>query len=501
VRGQSARKEVLLSSEVHKIVHRFSLSRVLRGSAWVAADNWTQQILQFISFLYVGNIIGPAAIGEMTVALTYMLFMHALLMNSMTDALIQRDTIMSEHEEALFWGNAGMGLVAMLVTLPIAPVLAHIFGEPQIAPLIMAISPVCLAMGMISFFEAKIRRELKFAKLAGRSIVSVGTAFLVAVILAHRGFGVWSLVVFQLVWRGVELIFVATVAAWRPRGTFSLPHLVELLDYSLSNLGVRLVDFFAQNAGRIVVGLFFGMHALGIYQLARRLVEAPLNAGSGIFQSLMLPILARLQGDRHALGDAVARTVQAAGFVLIPAFVGLLLVAPVLVQALLRPEWAPAVPLVQIFALAGLFTALTYFFGTAILARGKARLTLYVNVAFFVIRIGLYGLLAIPYGLAGLALAEAGLAALGLIVWFVLFERETHADATGVIGRLVSPLFAALVMALAVEAFRLLAERAIEPPALLVGMIVTGLISFAATAMLTGSPEAVGLTKLLRARR
>src|SRR5262249_5009844 len=150
-----------------------------------------------------GNIIGPVAIGEVTLALTYMLLMHALLMNSFTDSIIQRDVLTPEHENAAFWASAGMGFFAMLVSLPLAPVLAGLFGTPQIAPLIMAITPVCLAMGMISFFEARIRRELRFEKLAGRSIASVGTAFVVALILAHLGYGVWSLVVYQLVWRGV----------------------------------------------------------------------------------------------------------------------------------------------------------------------------------------------------------------------------------------------------------------------------------------------------------
>jgi len=470
---------------------------LVRSGLWVAADNWSQQLLQFLCFLYVGNIIGPTAIGQMTIALTYMLLMHALLINGFTNVIVQREDLTAEHYNTAFWANAGLGLVAMILSAAAAPLIGWTLGEPTVAPLILALSPICLAMGLISFFEAKVRRELRFNSLAGRSIASVGTGFLVAGTLAIEGYGVWSLVAYQLVWRFVELVFVALVARWRPTGFISRKHLTEMLDFSLHSIGIRLVDFFAQNVGRILIGYLLGMHALGLYQLARRFVEAPLNAISGVFQGLTLPVFARLQNDRAALAGMIVTSVQFSTFVLLPAFVGLMLVAPVFVETFLKSEWAPVVPLVQIFCVMGLLMSVTYFFGSALLAIGRAALTFRVTVGLLVARIAALACFA-KFGLAGIAGAEALVVTGAIVCWYLFLHREVPVRLGAVFSRLLPAFGATLAMAASVFVFREIAGTYLAPLPLLVGMVVTGLVTFGGTVLATSTKDVAALRKFVR---
>lgn len=469
----------------------------MRNGLWVAADNWSQQLLQFLCFLYVGNIIGPAAIGQMTIALTYMLLMHALLMNAFTNVVVQRDNITAEHYNTAFWVNAGLGAAAMVLSLLAAPLIAWTLGEPAVRPLVEALSPVCLAMGLSSFFEAKVRRELRFNALAGRSIASVGTGFVVAAFLALNGYGVWSLVAYQLVWRFVEVSFVAIVARWRPTGFISRRHLDEMLDFSLHSVGIRLVDFLAQNAGRLLIGYLLGMHALGLYQLARRFVEAPLSAVSGVFQGLTLPLFARLQNDRRALGESVTTSVLLSSFLLLPVFVGLLLTAPAFVTAFLKPEWAGAIPLIQIFCVMGLFMSVTYFFGSALLAVGRAALTFRVTVILLVLRIGALAVAA-PLGLTGLVSAEVLVVLAGFGIWYLCLAREVPLQPSQLAARLAPSVSATVAMTGAVFIFDYLARDALSPAVLFVGMVATGAVTFGLAALATSIKNVAALKRFVR---
>lgn len=475
----------------------FGGAGLLRSGLWVAADNWSQQILQFLCFFYVGNIIGPAAIGLMTIALTYMLLMHALLMNAFTNVIVQRDDVSAEHYNTAFWINAGLGGAAMAVSFAVAPLAAWTLGEPTVAPLIRALSPICLAMGLISFFEAKIRRELRFNSLAGRSIASVGTGFLVAVAMAHHGYGVWSLIAYQLVWRFAELLFVALVAHWRPTGFISRAHFAEMMDFSLHSVGIRLVDFFAQNVGRILVGYVLGMHALGLYQLARRFVEAPLNAVSGVFQGLTLPIFARLQKDPSALANAVTMSVRLAVFVLLPTFTGLLLVAPTLVTAFLRPEWQPVVPLVQIFCVMGFFMAVSYFFGSALLALGKAALTFRVTLGLLGARVVALAAFA-GFGLAGLAIAETLVVLCGFACWTLFLKREVPLNLRQLFGHLAPAFLATAAMTIMVIAFHDVALPHLAPVGMFAGLVLIGATTFGATVLATSTKDIAALKRFVR---
>lgn len=469
----------------------------MRNGLWVAADNWSQQILQFLCFLYVGNIIGPTAIGQMTIALTYMLLMHALLMNAFTNVVVQRDTLTAEHCNTAFWVNAGLGAAATGLSLLAAPLIAWTLGEPAVGPLVTALSPVCFAMGLSSFFEAKVRRELRFNALAGRSIASVGTGFLVAGFLAVEGYGVWSLVAYQLVWRFVETAFVAVVARWRPTGFISRRHLAEMLDFSLHSIGIRLVDFLAQNAGRLLIGYLLGMHALGLYQLARRFVEAPLNALSGVFQGLALPLFARLQHDTRALGESVVTAIQLSSFLLLPVFAGLFLTARAFVTAVLKPEWAAAIPFIQIFCVMGFLMSVTYFFGSALLALGRAALTFRVTSALLALRVAALSLAA-PFGLKGLVGAEVAVVLAGFALWYICLAREVPLQLSQLGARLGPALSATAAMMGAVLLFEYLARAALPPMALFVGMVATGAVAFGLAVVATSTKNVAALKSFVR---
>ena len=75
-------------------------------------------------------------------ATVYLNLVQPLVDQGFSDALVQRESLDQDHMNAAFWLNLISGSVLALVTWSAAGVIAGIFREPQLAPLLRALSVI-----------------------------------------------------------------------------------------------------------------------------------------------------------------------------------------------------------------------------------------------------------------------------------------------------------------------------------------------------------------------
>jgi O-antigen/teichoic acid export membrane protein len=424
-------------------------SRFARGTFWASTDNWTAQLAQLVTFLWAGNIVGPSVVGVMSIAMIVMTFAYQLLVDSLSEPLVQRVEIDARHVATAFWSVFLLGVATLLATQALAGPIAWLFSEPVLEPALRVLALCFPFMGPTSALQALLQREFRFRALALRSLVVFAVASPACIALAYAGFGVWSLVLYQLLIRVMDFLVLSTAVRWLPRPQLSRRHFADLWSYGRHNLKFRLVDFISLNLERVVIGYFLGPAALGLFSLARRIVDSVHWALGGVMNSVALALFSRAQEDRAALAALFRRTTLIAGVIMIPAFAGLAAIAPFLIEALLRPEWLPMVPLVQILCLYGLVQADVYFSATVLRALG--RIDLVYRVGLFVVAAKLVGfLVAVRFGSLAIAWTMVVVhAAAAPTLFGIVCARVPDAGA----GRLRAyglPALAAAVMALAV---------------------------------------------------
>jgi O-antigen/teichoic acid export membrane protein len=132
----------------------------------------------------------------------------------------------------------------------------------------------------------------------------------------------------------------------------------------------------------VIVGLKFGTTSLGLYNRAYQLVMTPLAQVRAPTKNVALPVLSRVQADPPRFDNYVTSAQLLLGYGLgIPLMLVAALSDP-LVRIMLGPQWLPAIPIVSLFAVAGLGTTLSYVGYWVYLSRGLGRqLFLYTIVA------------------------------------------------------------------------------------------------------------------------
>lgn len=461
--------------------------RVAVGAVWSAAESWGRQAATFAVFALLAWILGPSAYGLMALALAVPLILTAPVTRGLPEALIQRPEVDALHFDSAFWLLTGAGLALAGATVALAPLLAELFGDSALTALIRwtSLTIVFSAIGAVP--GAVLKRDLHFRLFAIRSLVSTLAGGSVGIGMALAGFGVWSLVALHLVRTLLEALILLLFGNWRPRWRYAYPRCRELFPFARPVVIQSCLTLVNDEAPKVVIGFFLGPHAVGIYTLARRLLDFLSEILLAPQFTLAFPALARVQTMPDKVGRLFAMLLRLTALPGVPACVGLAVVAPDAVPLAFGEAWLPAVPVVQIMMVIGVLRTVDGIAGVTLLALGHASLLLRFHLASTVLAPVLIALGA-PFGLeaavGGLVLSRV------ILLPFFLFAvvRVTAIDVWGALRGYPRILIASAVMVLAIAAFDDAFEMEMAAPLRLAASIGIGACSY-------------GLVMLLIARR
>ena len=475
--------------------------RIAIGAIWTTADTWGRQAANFTVFTLLAWLLGPSAYGLMGLALLVPMILTAPVTRGLPDAIVQRVEVDPLHLDSAFWLLVGAGLVLAASTIALARPIALLFGEPELAALIGATSLMILFNAIGAVPGAVLKRELHFRLFAIRSLISTSVGGAIGIVMALNGQGVWSLVGLYLTKSITEAAILLLGGTWRPRLRYSFARCRELFGFARPIVIQSFVTLINDEVPKVVIGFFLGAHSVGIYMLSRRLLELLTELLFAPFFGLALPAIARVQNEPAKIQRFFDMTLRLTTLVGVPAFVGLVAIAPDAVPLVFGPDWVAAVPVVQVMMTIGLQRAIDGICAATILALGHSLLLLQLHLAFAVIAPILIAL-GTQFGTLD---AAGGLVISHLVLLPILLvaaQRLAKINLSGLLATYPRVLVASAVMALSVIAWRGFAVEWTTAPILIASSVAIGMASYAGAILLVGHRDLLetrNTVRLLRA--
>jgi PST family polysaccharide transporter len=295
--------------------------------------------------------------------------------------------------------------------MAVAPLVALFFQEPLVTPILRWLSLTFVIEALSSVHLVRLKRELAFQRKLipdlGRSVLKG----LVSISLALAGFGVWSLVIGQLIGVATAAVLAWIVLPWRPRLTINFGLTRQMLKYGFSIMGMDTLAVLENNLDYLLVGRIFGNATLGIYTLAYRLPELLGVNTLWVMAGALFPAYASVQHQAHLLRQGFLTALRYTAMFSVPIALGMLLAADPLVRVAFGEQWLAAIPVLRVLALFVLVMSIGFNAGdiykaidrTDILIKmGLLRVTLMLPVLWAGTYFGLVGV-AIGHLIIGLA--------------------------------------------------------------------------------------------------
>jgi O-antigen/teichoic acid export membrane protein len=429
-----------------------------RGAVlWSYLMNGGEKAIFALVTFVLASMLGPSDFGTVSMAMVYILFIQMFLEQGLCLALIQRKDIDAEHLDSVFWMVMVAGLALVGISVGLSGWWARVNHLPTLAPVIRWLSISIVIESLTVVQRAVLHRDMNFKSLSLRSNAAAAVAAVVGLGMALAGFGVWALVGLKLAEDVAALALLWTLSSWRPRSQFSLLHLKQLFGFSVASLFTKVGVFVNRYSTGLLIGLFFGPVAVGVYRLAERVVNTLLDTTTTPLQMAAFSQFSRLQNHEKELRQSALQCLRLGATLTIPSLAGLALVSSPL-MAVMGHQWAPAAHVLQILCALGIVLTFTRFTETLLPALSRPHYLAILKWAECIVTVAL--LLGVSLALKqssvdkqviGIALTQFVVGALvfGPILFYLLI-RLSGISLSALISIILPPLVAAAAAAAAV---------------------------------------------------
>jgi PST family polysaccharide transporter len=409
----------------------------LHGGVIVVIARGANIFVQLASTIVLARILSPHDFGVVAVVLALVGFAPMLIDLGTSEASTQKTLITPEQISTLFWLNMAIGLALTVLLIGGSGVIARIFGEPSITGIAVALSVTFVLTAMFTQHAALMRRAMQFHRIAMIDISANLAGSIVSVVLALRGWGYWSLVAKPIVTAAWTAVAIWINCRWVPGRPRISAEAKELVGFGLGVTGFTMTDYLAKSADRIAIGYFYGAGPLGYFQNAFMIYSNALGILAEPAHNIAASSLSKLRNDIDALKRAWERALSTLSFFSVLAFAILAVVSQDFVVLLLGQKWAPAGPLLCIFAVRGIAQSIERTMGWLHVAAGRADRWMRWGVYAAIVQ--LLALAAgLPFGVTGVAIAYA-IAMFGLVVPALVYSGRPVGIHTSDVLRAVGP--------------------------------------------------------------
>lgn len=353
--------------------------KTFSGLGWSAVDKLFQQLFVFISGILLARTLGPEVYGLIGVLAVFTGIANLLQESGFTTALIRKKNTEQADYVTVFYTNIAIGLFLYLVLFFLAPFISDYYDKPILTPLarFLFLSFVFNSFSVIQ--NACLIKEINYKLVAKINLFSVPGSYVVALCLAYFDFGVWALASQVVALSFFRSVCLWRFGRWRPSGSFSILIFKEYFLFG-SNLVVGgVMNSFTSNIPQNIIAKQYSLGATGFYNQATRLYNTIADFLAGTIQSVPFTVLSNIE-EQSRLKKAVRKFIRTKALIVFPLFMGLALISRPFIISLLGQKWEPAIPILQLLCLGGIFSALDSSNSDILRVKGKSGLILIFEI-------------------------------------------------------------------------------------------------------------------------
>lgn len=334
--------------------------KTVSGAFWSYLSFVTGKGLSFLSTVVLARLLLPQEFGLVGYCLIVIQYVDILNSAGIVAALVSRREKVEESANAAFVANLIFGALCFSITWFIAEPVSVFFKAPEIVPLfrVLGLSLPFTALGMVP--DAMLQREMRFRTLLisetsrnlMKGVVSIG--------LAWMGFGVWSIVLGQVVGVLTGAVLSWILAGWRPTWRFHPAATRAISFFGFHVILLETAGAFRNNVDYLLVGRILGAASLGLYTMAYRIPELLIRSLNYVLGNVSLAALSITQSDQPRMKKFYFGYLRYVSMFSFPVSVGLAFVAPVFIPLFLSEKWAAAVVPTSLISMALCINGLGY---------------------------------------------------------------------------------------------------------------------------------------------
>ena len=355
--------------------------RIFRGTAYVTLGEGVGYVASFVRNMILARVLSKADFGLAAVLGMVLSLLEFTAKLSVGRFLVQDKE--GDNPDFVATGHTlqtAAGVVSAIAIVVLAPWLALWFGIRDHAWALALLAGVVFVRGLEHLDVRRFERHLRFGPSAAVEAVPQIVITLAA----------WPLAQWFGDYRAVLVLLLAKVmlscglshlwAEQRFRWTWRREYAVRMLRFGWPLILTGFLMFGIMQGDQFVIATFYSMEELAPYAAAVALVMAPQFLVGRVFNSVSLPLMARVQDDPVEFGRRYRQVMGVMSLYAAVATAGMIVGAEAFMRFVYGPKYVGAGTLMAWLAVVAAFRSLRIAVAVANLAKGDSQSQLIANL-------------------------------------------------------------------------------------------------------------------------
>ncbi|HXS60903.1 MAG TPA: MOP flippase family protein [Candidatus Sulfopaludibacter sp.] len=291
--------------------------QVVSGSVWTTISFGAQSIVQILRLSILTRFLEKSDFGLVAIVSLVIGFTHIFADLGVSVSLYSRKTISKKEYSSLYWVGLLLGLFLYCILCLLAPFISRFYQMTELSILIPVMAVDLLIVTAGRQFRIFREKSLKFKSLAIIDIVASSSSIVIAIWVAVKGGGVWS-IVFSALFASFISSILLIVMGLQSHPLVLIINLKEgrvFYKIGLYQTGSQILDYFASQLDILIIGKVMTATDLGVYNLIKQLVLKIYGMINPIISKVAIPVLATLNDNFVLLKERYLQMIKISSFV------------------------------------------------------------------------------------------------------------------------------------------------------------------------------------------
>jgi teichuronic acid exporter len=383
---------------------------IRHGASWVLAGSVGKSMLGFLFGIVMARLLAPEDFGTLLTIQIFTGLAGFVAGGGMGQALVRAKEVTKQDYDIVFTLQFVIGCVIYAGFFFAAPWFAKWYKTPLYTDLLRLSALSFIFRPFVNLPGSILHRQMRFKAQSGIGITSLVASSLTSISMAYMGYGVWS-----LVWGGIAGSIITSavlipLTKWRPGLSLEFGRGREIARYGILVSANDIVGYLRTQVSIFILSRTLGPSSLGLYNKAESLARIPHGFVTGSVYNVLFRTMAAEQDNLDKCRYLFFRSISLVAVYATPFYVGLLWLAEPLIHGVYGEKWVEAAGPLMILAYAWPFWLMENLSGAVLAAQNWLGRELHVQIATLVIT-ALTIIIALPYGIEGVAWAIVGISA------------------------------------------------------------------------------------------
>lgn len=270
-----------------------------KGLLWSIIGQFGYLGIGFITNVILARILTPQEFGILAITYFFIAITKVLTESGLSGALVRKTNTTIQDYSTIFIFNLVVSIFLYTLLFAFSNQIEAYYQIEDLSLYLRVLGLSLIFNSLYIIHNTKLVKELHYQTISKYILFSISISSMFAIIMAVMGYGIWSLILLQLMNPLILAILYWKNSKGFVLGKFSRKSFKELYSFGLFTTLSSLLDSIFDNIYQLILGKYFNLKQTGFYYQAKRLTEMPVGVINSVTQGVVFSTLSNIQDEKE----------------------------------------------------------------------------------------------------------------------------------------------------------------------------------------------------------